>query len=418
MDYKSLEEWEKELKESALQRQQEIMERALGSKQLLHEPYLEWAYGIKHREPSAYYTAQIGPRTFPELWATLPFYKQNLVEIPYSFRSKMDFYQYFGMDVGTFKVLCEYDRIVPLVGAPTSYRSQHFLDPILRKSPPCVTINGTVLGRVLVSTYMKEHGEPLEKAVNSLFPKNRYSLANSLCQDLFAFGYGGIPIAVVKALLKKRISRRMAARIVSFAFFYYVSPLLVTGGTTQILDEPAANFFESLGFDPRISVTPEVRKDLLKWLGFRLPKKIDRKYVSKYIEICDDISPSLSKVVERIENRLKGHENARSELKIILTDLESELLLITKRREIVSGAFKWLSALPLSIGEDLLEKSGFKSTKTDLQTAKRALKGYVGKKLDESERVGELIATLTRKGYLVKNVWRIKRKTEALNTRR
>lgn len=140
MDYRLLQDWEREVKESITEKTTALINRMLKSKPLFEEPYLQWMFDITPRYPVAYYCSMVTPRIFPKLWATLPFYKLNIIEIPINFRNKRDFRQYFGMDIETFKVLCEYERIQPIISSPTSYQNQHFLDPILRESPPCEVV--------------------------------------------------------------------------------------------------------------------------------------------------------------------------------------------------------------------------------------------------------------------------------------
>lgn len=219
---------------------------------------------------------------------------------------------------------------------------------------------------------------------------------------------------VSKLAREKEISKRVAVEVLKAAYVFYVMPYLVGGGETFLLSEDASRWFAEFGWIEKTAIHSEIREDLLDWLGFRLPGKIDRKYVSKYIEICDDLSPSIHKVVMKIENKLRGYENARDELSLLIGNLESELALISKRRDPLAGSVKWLTAIPISIAQDILGEARFEETRKDLKTAKAPVKEYIAEKVRRSAKVGEVISAITRKGYIVRNVWKIREKTKAL----
>ena len=410
MDYRLLKDWQKEVKETTLQKATQLFNRLNTSRPLFEKPYLEWMYGITPEEPVAYYSGSLSPPIFPKLWATLPFYKLNFVDIRFSFRNKKDFQRWYGMDIETFKILCEYGRIKPLIGSPLCYRNKHFLDPILRESV-CDEVNFALI--MALRRFAKERRILFDQTSKKIFPRN--PMARAALRKLILLGFWQVPTKVKGLLAEQKISKRKAEEALYNADFYYSDPILQTGGGTLILHEDSAKWFDSWGFDTRVDIQTEVREELLKWLGFRLPEKVDRKYISKYIEVCDDLSPSLHKVVLKIEKKARRFENAREELKIIIQNLESELALITKRRNTLSGAISWVSAFPLSIVEDSLDRLGFKRTSEDLETAKVTLKDFILGKVGDSEKTGEIIAAITRKGYLVRNIWSIKEKTEKLS---
>lgn len=137
MEFKALKEWEKEIWRTNRRATSRILDRLEASQLLFDESYLSQRYGIKPRKPIAYscYAKIMPSKIAPPLWTTLPFYKLQIVDVPPYLDEKL-FYQYYGMDVKTFKIFCEYERIQPLIAVPTSYRNRHFLDPILKEKPP------------------------------------------------------------------------------------------------------------------------------------------------------------------------------------------------------------------------------------------------------------------------------------------
>jgi len=412
MELKALKEWQKEIERASVIEITKIFDRIKASQPLFDGSYLSQTYGIKPKKPTAYscYAKIMPGNVAPPLWTTLPFYKLQIVDVP-PYLNEKRFYQFYGMDVKTFKIFCEYGRIQPLIAVPTSYRNRHFLDPILKEKPPTL-LAGHSTWAALAMFIEAEFGVDLTKEAETLFP--RHPVGRISYEALTTFGYGEIPSAVSKLVREKKIPKGVASVVLKSAYVFYLLPYLAGGGETFLLSEDANRWFTNFGWIEKAAIQSEIREDLLDWLGFRLPSKIDRKYVSKYIEICDNLSPSIHKVVMKIENKLRGYESARDELSLIIGNLESELALISKRRDTLAGSVKWLTAIPISIAQDILGKARFEETRKDLKTAKVPVKEYVAEKVRRSAKVGEVISAITRKGYIVRNVWKIREKTKAL----
>jgi len=234
---------------------------------------------------------------------------------------------------------------------------------VLRGKPPSLT-NAYAICGARTTFLLRSAGIDLAKESKTLFP--RHENARVPFEVLKALGYSGITSGISRLIREKGVLKRSVQEFLYAAYTFYALPYIQGGGETLLLSEDANRLFNRLGMTTKPSVDIEIREDLLGWLGFKLPRKIDRKYVSKYLEICEDLSPSLHKVVIRIENKAKGFENAKEELKLIICNLESELALISERRDTMAGAVKWLTAFPISVAQDLL---GMRA-RTDLEKGK------------------------------------------------
>lgn len=411
MDYQLLKKWESEVKELTREKKLTLLRRLDESKPLFGEPYLQWMFGIKHKEPIAFNDCV--PSLFhPSLWFTLPFFKLNLVMIPDALDEK-EFKRLLGMDVETFMLFHEYGKVQPLIAMPTAYKGKHFLDPILRESPPC---NATcrALDSAITSYLDKATGNQITTEAKKLFPGSK--ITRRLYTMLRVLGFEPITTATGIAIKRKEITKEMAQRLLFNAFVFYAVPYISGGGATHILTEQASNQLFPWGKELKRTIKPEVREEILGWLGFKLPGTLDRSYVSKYIDVCDDLSPSLYSVVSKIENKVKGYREAKGELHIIIQNLENELALITRRRKALAGAMKWITGLPFSITEDMLKKATFKETGEDIHKAKLPAKDWIEEKVGGSIKAGEIIAMITHKKYIVRSIWKIKEKTKELSS--
>lgn len=408
MDYKSLKEWEDQILDETLPKVNKVIECEISLREIFKKGYLQWMFNIEPKKPCGYYQDIVITRHFPKLWSTLPFYKLHIVEIPSSFQNKGDFQQYFGMDVETFKVFCEYEKIQPMINAPSEYRNMHFLDSILREKPPCYLAADCIFTGLYTEFY-KLLPDSVKQKLNRLFPKD--SISQTVFLILSLAGYKRTCYEIKHLIKNKKINRDFAKRYLNTVWRFYNGPVYHGGDNTQILSEKNVKDIEEFGLElcgKKEVINNEIHENLLNWLGFRLPKKIDRKYVSKYIEICDNLSPDLQKIVLDIENKAGRYDNAKDELRVILDNLESELEKITERRNMIAGSLKWLSAIPITIIEDLLVQKGLIRTADHLDAAKESIEDFITNKAETSIKIGATISTLTGKEYLVRNVWKVK----------